>query len=187
VVEIKDLIERFESGATGEIIKTQTTYLDIVCSFQSEISFRQEKFRIHYLGKREFLLNKGKVARLQLFQEHPLLLNYIEPIVTVHLASVVSDKQKFREELESLAYQIFGEWRSFEDYLNMPLDKFLEKSYGILMSAPKTFAEAAVQMAEKDNIKLIIHDYDKEIDKPLVIFFDEGYVIADDFKVEALN
>lgn len=187
MIKIRDLIERFESGATGEIVKTQTTYLDIVCTFQYKVSTRQENFRIHYLGKREFLLNKGKFTRLQLIQEHPLLLDYIEPIVNVHLVSNVSDKQKFREELKSLAYQIFGEWRSFEDYLNMPLDKFLEKSYGILMSAPKTFAEAVVQMAEKDDIKLIIHDYDKKTDKPFVIFFGEGYVIADDFKVEALN
>ena len=70
---------------------------------------------------------------------------------------------------------------------NMPLDKFLEKNYGILMAAPKTFAESVVQMAERDNIKLIIHDYHKKTAKPFVICFDENYVIADDFRVEILN
>jgi len=98
-----------------------------------------------------------------------------------------SNKEKFRSELEAIAYQIFNGWRSFEDYLNMPLDKFLEKSYGILMSAPKTFAESVVQMAERDNVKLIIHDYCKQTANPFVICFDENYVIADDFRVEALN
>ena len=185
--EIKDLISRFESGATGKIIKTQTTYLDIVCCFQSKVSPAQEKFRIHYLGKREFSLNEGKFTRLQLFQEHPLLLNYLEPIVTIHLASFVSDKETFREELETLAQHFFGQWRSFEDYLNMPLNSFLEKNYGILMAAPKTFAEAVVQMAERNGIKLIIHNYDKKTTNPFVILFDENYVIADDFKIESLD
>lgn len=186
-IEIEDLIERFNQGASGEIIKTQTTYLDIKCCFQSEISPAQKKFRIQYIGKREFSLSESKFTQLQLFQEHPLLLNFIEPIVTIHLASFVSDKEKFRKRLEALAHHFFGQWRSFEDYLNMPLDNFLEKSYGILMSAPKNFAEAVVQMAERDSIKLIIHDYDKKTISPFLILFDDNYVIADDFKIESLD
>jgi len=187
VLEIRDLIEHFESGAKGEIVKTQSTYLDVVLSFQSEVQTIPSKFRIHFRGKREFSLNKGRFTKFQLFEKHPLLINFIEPMVTVHLASYVSNKEKFRSELEAIAYQIFNGWRSFEDYLNMPLDKFLEKSYGILMSAPKTFAESVVQMAERDNVKLIIHDYYKQTANPFVICFDENYVIADDFRVEALN
>jgi hypothetical protein len=184
VQEIKDLIKRFESGAIGEIVKTQTTYLDIVFIFQSEPLTTQDKFRIHFRGKREFSLGKSKFAHLQLFEEHPLLIDYIDPIVRVHIASSVSDKQKFREELESVANQVFGGWRSFESYLIMPLDKFLEKSYGVLMSTSKTFGEAVVQMAERIGVKLIIHKGYEQKGKPCVIFFDDCYVIADDFKVE---
>ena len=122
-----------------------------------------------------------------MFWEHPLLLNYTEPIITIHLASFVNDKKRFHKELETLTQHFFGQWRSFEDYLNMPLDNFLEKSYGILMSAPKNFAEAVVQMAERDGIKLVIHDYDKKTINPFVILFDENYVIADNFEVETLD
>jgi hypothetical protein len=112
------------------------------------------------------------------------LIDYIDPIVRVHLASVVSDKQRFREELESAADQVFGNWRSFEKYLIMPLDKFLEKSYGVLMSTSKTFAEAVVQRAESIGVKLIMHEGYEQKGKPSVIFFDDWYVIADDFRVE---
>jgi hypothetical protein len=188
VLEIKELIEHFESGAIGEVVKTQTTYLDIICKFQPESSQSQNKFRIHFRGKREFLLDKGKFTQLQLFDKHPLLIDYIDPVVPIHLASAVTDKQKFREELEFVTNQFFNGWRSFEEYLNMPLDKFLEKSYGILMSAPQTFAEAVVQMAERNGIKLIVHKYDKdETIKPSVILFDKYYVIADEFKYEILE
>lgn len=183
VLEIKDLINRFESGATGEIVKTQTTYFDVVCSFEPK-TFSPQKIRIHFRGKREFSLGKGKFSSFQMFDEHPLLIDYNEPIVRVHLASAVDDKQKFREELEHAANQVFDGWRSFERYLTMPLDKFLEKSYGVLVSAPKSFAEVIVKAGERCNMKFVLHEgYDRK-GKWHILLLDDWYVIADSFRTE---
>ncbi len=187
VLEIKDLIKHFESGATGEIVKTQTTYLDAVCSFRSE-SCSPQKFRVHFRGKREFLLGKGGFTRLRLLDKHPLLLDYTEPHIAVQLISTVNEKQLFREELALAADKIFDGWRSVEDYNFMPLDEFLEGSYGILMVAPKPFAEAVMQAAERSGVKLrVSEEYPSKGNVPLVLLLDEWCVVADDFKVERVD
>ena len=185
MLEIEEIIRRFESGATGEILKTQTTYFDVVCSFEVE-TFLSQNIRVHFRGKREFSLGKGKFSSLQLFDEHPLLIDYNEPIVRVHLASAVDDKQKFREELEHAANQVFDGWRSFERYLIMPLDKFLEKSYGVLVSAPKSFAEAVVKAGERSDVKLVLHEGYDQKGKWHVLLLDDWYVVADSFRTELL-
>lgn len=185
MLEIKDLINRFESGATGKIAKTQTTYFEIVYSFEPE-TFSSQKIRVHFRGKREFSLGKGKFSSLQLFDEHPLLIDYNEPIVRVHLASAVDDKQKFREELEHAANQVFDGWRSFERYLTMPLDKFLEKSYGVLVSAPKSFAEAVIKAGERSDVELVLREGYDQKGKWCVLLFDDWFVIAESFRTELL-
>jgi len=183
VLKIEDLIKDFNSGATGEIVRTQTTYLDVVCSFPPESSLSQ-KYRIHYRGKREFSLDKGDFISLQLLDNHPLLLEYTEPFIAVQLISSVSDKQLFREELEYEINQVFGGWRSVEEYNFIPLDKFLEESYGILIEAPKSFAEAVMRAAERSGVKLtMLERHEPKGIFPRVLFLDERYIIADDFRV----
>jgi hypothetical protein len=184
VLKIDDLIERFNFGASGDIIKTQTTYLDAVCSFQDEL-LSPETFRIHFRGKREFSLGKGKFTSLKLLENHPLLLEYIEPIVAVQLVSPVNDKEMFRRELELAANQVFDGWRSVEHYNFMSLDKFLAESYGILMEAPKSYAEAALQAGERSGVKLTLRErYEPKGKLPHVLLLDEWYIVADDFTVE---
>lgn len=192
-LKIEDLIEYFNSDARGEIVKTQTTYLEIVCLFAPEFALFR-KYRIHYCGKREFSIAKGEFTTLLLLDNHPLLLEYTEPFVPVQLISAVSDKQLFRKQLESEINQVFGGWRSVEEYNFMPLDKFLEEDYGILMEAPKTFAEAVMKAAQRSGVKLALNEryklderYKQKGNSPRVLFFDESYIIADDFRVEHLD
>jgi len=189
VLEIEEIIRRFESGAIGEILKTQTTYFDALCFFQSEPLLPQEDFRIHFRGKRNFSLGKGKFFSFQLFEKHPLLLRYAEPLVSVHLASLVSDRQKFREELDLIAKKFYGSWQSVEDFCSPPSDWMLEKPYGILMEAPLSYAEAVVEAAERSGVDLFIRNYHKSRDEnmPRVLVLDEWFVIADDFRVERVK
>lgn len=186
-LDIYNLVERFASGHKGEIVQTQTTFVEVDADFEPQSSASQNKIRIHFSGKREFSLRKGKFTSMHIFDDHPLLIDHIDSIASVHLASAVGDKEKFRNGLETVANDIFCGWRSLESYLNMPLDVFLEKDYGILMFVPITYAKAAVEMAEAIGVKLILRDLRKQEGNPRVIFFDERYVIADDFRVQYLS
>lgn len=189
VLEIKEIIRLFESGATGEILKTQTTYFDALCYFQSESLSPQEKFRVHFRGKRNFSLGRGKFFSFRLFEKHPLLLRYEEPIVLVHLASLVSDRQKFREELNLVANRFYRSWQSVEDFCSPPSDWTLEKPYGILMEAPLSYAQAVVEAAEGIGVDLFIRNYHKARNEnmPRVLVLDEWIVVADEFRVERVK
>jgi hypothetical protein len=184
MVGIKELIKYFESGATGEIVTTQTTYLDLACSCQPH-SELPEKYRVHYRGKREFSVETGVFSTLQLFENHPLLIQYTEPMVAVQLVSSVPDKQLFRENVEIAIDRVFGRWRSIEEYQFMPLNTFLEESYGIFVEAPKSLAEALWQAGERSGVKLTMLERHKPKDIfPRVLLLDSWYVIADDFRIE---
>lgn len=179
---IEDLANRFEH-VRGEITRTQTTYLDI----RGTGPLADGKFRINYVIKREFSLQPEKFEQFRYLEEHPLLINYVDPIVSVHLASHVPDSEKFKKDLIRAATDFFEGWRSFESYMSMPLDKFLEKDFGILMTGPRSFAEAVVGVGQRNEVELVIRDGSGQDAKSKVILFDNMYVIADDFQVENLS
>ena len=179
---LEELIKRFSLGATGEIIKIQTTFFVAVCSFPAESFTQKENHRVHFRGKRDFLLGKGQFTSLQLFENHPLLLKYNEPLVSVHLTSLVTDRQTFREALDLVANRIYGKWRLVESFCSPPSDWTLEKPYGILMEAPLSYANAVLEAAESCGINLILRNqYELKGKKPRVLVLDDWYVIADDF------
>jgi hypothetical protein len=184
---IYNFVERFDSNHNGEIVQTQTTFVEVVSDLDAQSPAPHSKIRIHFRGKRELSLKKGKFSSMQISDNHPLLIDHIDPIASVHLASGIADKEKFGDELETVVKDIFGGWRSLEDYLNMPLNIFFEKDFGILMFAPITYAEAAIEMAEAMGVKLTIRGLRKQEGNPRVIFFDEHYIIAEDFRVQYLS
>lgn len=180
--KFEEFVKRFSLGASGEIIKTQTSFFAAVCSFPAEQFGKNIKCRVHFRGKRDFLLGKGSFTNLQLFENHPLLLKYIEPHVSVHLTSLITDRQIFRNALDHVAERVFGKWRSVERFCAPPSDWTLEKPYGILMEAPLSYAKAVVEAVENCGVNLILRDqYEQKGKKPRVLVIDNWYIIADDF------
>ena len=187
--ELQNLVSHFAAGAVGDIVKTQTTYLDIVCSQLGEPSKCTATYRIHFDGKRDFSLAKGTFTSFALVEKHPLLLEYTEPFKDIYLASLVSDKQKFITDLRFAAIEIFNGWRALERYANsMPLDELLAKRYGLLMSAPVSFAQLVMQVAEKSGVALNTLDGARlNGEKPRALLLDAWYVVADNFRAELLT
>lgn len=185
--KLEKVIAFFKAGSVGEIVKTQTTYLDFVCS-QSEPSASSATYRIHFQGKRDFSLAKGRITSLMLLEEHPLLLEYVEPFKDIYLSCLVSDKQKFIADLECAASQKFDGWRSLYRYTNgMPLGELLAKRYGLLMSAPASFAKRVMEVAEENGATLnMLEGARPSKEKPHVLLLNTWYVIADDFRAELL-
>lgn len=180
-MELSQLIDKVRLSHGGVVLRKQTTYVDVAAN--------SETFRINYRGKREFHLKKtcDRFENISIHSEHPLLMEYREPMVPVHLASQVEDQNSFRELLEAELNEMFGKWRSLERYLNLPLEMFLEKSYGLLMTAPETFAQVAARRAEEIGVRLILHRGYTVSGQPFVLIMDNNYVIADEFRVESLQ
>jgi hypothetical protein len=183
IQRFEEFAKRCSLGVAGEIIKTQTTFFVAVCSFPAEPFAQKEKYRIHFRGKRDFSIGKGQFTSLQLFDNHPLLLKYIEPLVSVHLTSLVTDRKTFRESLDLVAKHIYGKWSSIERFCLPPSDWTLEKPYGILMEAPLSYANAVVEAAGRCGVNLILRNqYEQNGKKPRVLILDQWYIIADDFR-----
>ena len=173
----------FKAGYAGEIVETQTTFLDLVCRHPEA---PKTKYRIHFRAKHEFSLAKDTIRSLTLLEEHPLLLEYVEPFKEIYLAGVVSDKRKFVIDLESEASKFFEGWRSVYRYANgMPFDELLEKSYGLLMAAPASYAKLVMEVAARNGVALNILEAHRPIkEKPRLLLLDRYYVVANDFVAE---
>ncbi|MEP6704532.1 MAG: hypothetical protein ABJB34_06985 [Acidobacteriota bacterium] len=108
-------------------------------------------------------------------------------MVPVHLASNVADKIAFSRLLDQAAYEVFGDWRTADRYLNLPLERFLEKWYGLLMTAPQSFATLAAVRADDLGVKLDLHERNTSIGRPKVLLMGKNFVVGDVFGVEKLE
>jgi hypothetical protein len=187
--ELENAIGRFGDGWAGEVVKTQTTYLDFVC-YQAESSEHLAAYRIRFQNKSEFFLAKGRFTSLILSDRHPLLVEYTEPFMDIYLASLIGERQNFIADLEFASTQIFGGWRSLARYLNpqMSLDELLTKGFGLLMSAPLSFAKLVMGVAEMKGVVLnMLEGHKPSKPNARVLLLDTWYVVADSFSAEFLG
>jgi hypothetical protein len=184
--ELENVIGRFGDGLVGEIVKTQTTYLDFVC-YQAESSKQSAAYRVHFQSKSEFVLAKGRFTSFTLRDRHPLLVEYTEPFMDIYLASLIGERQKFIADLEFAATETFNGWRSLDRYLNpqMSLDELLSKGFGLLMSAPSSFAKLVVGVAKMNGVSLnMLEGHKPTKQNARVLLLDMWYVVADGFSAE---
>src|SRR6188508_3071458 len=119
-MELSRFIEEANGFSGNVVLRKQTTYVDVA------VAVERKSYRINYRGKREFQFVVDRFDTISVHAEHPLLMEYLEPSVPVHLASPVVDKERFRELLEDITNEAFGKWRPLERYLNLPLETFLQ-------------------------------------------------------------
>lgn len=180
-------LRKYETGVSGKVVRTQTTFLDLECSLPSDSAHVPSRYRIHYHQKHEFSLHLAPFTSLRIEREHPLLLQYAERMDSLELVSEVRDKPRFIAELNKAAIEVFNGWRNAESYSLMPLEEFIKESYGILMIAPRSYADAVLKAAERCDVKLALHGGNQPMEPfPAVLLLDNMYVVADEFRIEHL-
>ncbi|MDI1241105.1 MAG: hypothetical protein PSX80_04205 [bacterium] len=181
VVDLKTFSIRFAESTVRRVTNTQTTYLDLNLGFaQAET----ELYRIHFDNKQEFNLELKVVESICVTEKHWLLLEYGDEIVDVHLDGFVENQVAFEEDLNSASMETFLGWRSPEHYLNMPLRKFLEKPYGLLMTAPESFANRVIKLGPTFGVDLFIRNVRKPKGAFKVLLMDDLFVVAKEFRIE---
>ncbi|MGB7070859.1 MAG: hypothetical protein WBD22_15310 [Pyrinomonadaceae bacterium] len=187
-MEIEVLESILERGGAGKVVRTQTTFLEIIIEASINSFSAAVKFRIHYDRKHEFALRYREFSSIRLEGTHPLLLQYKEPLCGLQLISEVKDKRCFLDELKIATVDVFGGWRTADEYCFMPPEKFIEKSYGILMIAPKSYAESVISAGARCGVTLTADD-DGCPRQPnaKVLLLNDMYVVADDFRIEDLD
>jgi hypothetical protein len=182
--DLNEILSRSKVAAKRHLTTSQTTYIEIELSFEAPIV---ELYRVHFDGKQEFQLQRKDLESISVKSEHPLLLDYSEETVDVHLDGQINDRDGFAIALHDVAESVFAGWRAYERYLNLPLDRFLEKPYGLLMTAPEAFVKRIVELGPKFGVNLFTRNERKAKGKFNVLILDDMYVIAKEFRAQCVR
>ena len=143
-------------------------------------------YRIHFDNKQEFNLDRKVVETVRIAERHPLLLDYSDEIVDVHLDGIVQDQDAFLEALYGASVEVFDGWRSHEHYLNIPLVTFFEKPYGLLMTAPVSFANQVIKLGQIFGVRMFVRNSRKANGAFKVLLIDDLFVVAKEFRFESI-
>jgi hypothetical protein len=183
ISETDDFHSIFDHEFNGAVINTQTTYLDLEVSSHK---IDKAHYRVHFDQKQEFYLEKGTFTRVSVTDKHPLLIDYDEVRMDVHLKGWVEEKSEFAKALQRAALSTFGKWRTYDRYMIVPLDQFLERAYGVLMTAPKSFAQNVIDLGPAFAVELFLRNERTPQGKFKVLLIDDLYVVANDFRFQLI-
>lgn len=123
----------------GRIRQRQTTYwqlepLNTAC------------LRVHFRDKVEYSCAGDEYEQALLVDEHPLLLDYQEPIQTLMISGRPSNPTELASKLdEEIRTQTEG-WRSLSGYANMDSADLLRGGHGLLLTAPEPVCAALMPL-----------------------------------------
>jgi hypothetical protein len=150
------------------------------------------RFRIDFIDKAEAYLKPGMRGTFKSYSEHPLLLSYNSPLVSVYINSKPQDPEKLNNEIRQMIEAQLQGWRDFSTVLYpQALKQNLLDGNGILLqAAPLSIAQAVVDAcAEQDVATWPTPLYGYPRDKPPLhlLLIGKGYVIAKDFHIVELS
>ncbi len=154
----------------------------------------EKLYKINFIDKQEFKLKKGNWGHFQMYEKHPLLLNFNENILITYLNSKPADSQSFVKDLENTINAATGGYRSWKIYFEDILTNFKEETFqanvksgfGKLFEAPFSITQKALEVCTKHSIKTITFGGDLKQENYKLICIDNNYVIAKEFELHLL-
>lgn len=146
-----------------------------------------KRFRIDFLNKVEAHLKPGMRGAFIKAVEHPLLMQYNDPLVTVYINSRPQELQELFEEIKrriQVQLQSWRDWSSVTLGLKIFRQNLLDGSGMLLQGAPASIAQAVMDACTEYNVSTYT---DPTGGAPLtrpkyhLLLIGAGYVIAQDF------
>lgn len=174
------------------IVRTQTTFL--------ELAGATGMFRLHYRDKAEFSLQNGSHGVLAQFTEHPLLWDHNGPRTSVYAAGAAPDPPALVDALQRAVATASQQWRPLERYFfgsnpagaRALVTQNLTDGSGLLLQwAPVAIAQAVEEVCRRHGAATYTFPPPPP-EAPVVaapftvLFLGTCFVIARDFKVQAL-
>ncbi|MBI3807643.1 MAG: hypothetical protein HY281_09070 [Nitrospirae bacterium] len=133
---IDNLLEADSLNAYGKITRRQTTFWDIVLTDSGP-------HRIYFHGKHEFFFHGEDFLGFAVYDNHPLLMDYVEEWRNVYLASAVEDTEPLISRLSQAVADLTGNWRPVYRYLNSCFGTraLLQSGNGLLLAGPRTIVD----------------------------------------------
>ena len=151
-----------------------------------------KQFRVDYVEKAEAYLKPGMRGPLISCLEHPLLLAYNSPLVSVYINSKPQDPEKLDVEIqERIEVQLQG-WRnaSLIIYPRALRQNLLDGSGILLQAAPAPIAQAVIDACTEQNVLTWTtppFGYSQDAPAFHLLLIGKGYVIAKGFRIIELS
>ena len=157
-------------------------------------------YTIRALGVREQRLSLGVFGRLQLLDEHPLLMHHNTPKVAVHFSGRPAHVEDLVLDISQAYVSTFGPWRHLIEQVedlnrSAPLVELLQSGAGLLGVMPAPLAERMGRVLEHHGLTASLAveaDFERRDEHgrsrlAQVLLIDQSYVIALDFSVEEVG
>ena len=159
----------------GQVIRRQTTYWTVETAMG-------ERWRIHFLDKVEFSFTQSSYSILDLFNNHPLLVQYTEPWLELYFVGTPKQPDTVTSAAAAAVVRATGGWRRFEDYVNPGAP--LSCGYGSLMRAPQTVIRAVETVLANSGVETKTLAGVRPSHPYRVLLLEKSFVIAKEFRFE---
>jgi hypothetical protein len=172
------LQNQVSGGATGHLARIQTTFVEVI--------IEEVTHRIIFRGKHEFSAKRGEFSSLEILDQHPLLLDYREPLASLYFGASPAAPEAFLTKLQTANEVLFQGWRDVSRYLNplMPPNKLIQTARGKLLTGPLSFLLQAQSLAETHQMKPSLQTGKTASTQAQILLLDRQYIIAEQFFAE---
>lgn len=177
------MADRPPSSIDGQILKRQTTYLELRDTRTGTV------YRVSFDHKQEFLLDELLFKGCEIEETHPLLEQYEQEEVTIYLSSAPSNAEMALSEIARSLRNHFKGWRGLGNYGNPGYTAagILKGGKGMLYRGPKAGAELVKGVLEKHGALFTSQEGRLPADKFKVLLLGSNYVVAKDFQFRKLG
>jgi hypothetical protein len=126
------------------ISNRQTTYWDFMGD--------QGTSRVHFRGKAEGHFSQETVQTFDVVDEHPLLLDYVAPWMSLYVSAAATDAATIVASIGSAVSALVDGWRPASHYLNGS-GAALEDGFGLLLQGPQPIVQAVKAVLEHHAVR----------------------------------
>jgi hypothetical protein len=150
------------------------------------------RFRIDFIDKAEAYLKPGMRGNFKSYSEHPLLLSYNSPLVSVYINSKPQDPEKLDSEIQQRIEAQLQGWRNPSLILYTPVSKqnLLDGNGILLQIAPLPIAQAVIEACAEHNVLTWSTPPFRQPGQTAtfqLLLVGKGYIIAKDFRIVELS
>lgn len=172
-------------------IQSKTVQVDNYQATFLTLKIDDQLLRFDLIDKKEFNLKKGVHGHFNIYEIHPLLIDYNENILTTYINSKPNHFDNFVADFEKAINEITEGWRNWTNYvqdrnINFGMNTFLhnvKNGTGKLLEAPFSITQKAVEVCENYNVATKTFGNELKKDNYKLILIGDNYVIAKEFRL----
>lgn len=199
---LEAVIEKYDSDEIRIYIdRTDFTQIDgiveftlIVDEFEEQV---KQEWKVRIKNPIVSVVSNEIQNRLQIFDHHPLLLEYKDQECSLYFSGKCSNPELLFVDLYQSHFDQCANYIHFSKYINNPTDfmSVLKVGYGLLAEGPKSLMQLYATQLQKHNVSYNLigsrqpkywdgNEYQKISPEVRLLFLGKAYFIGDQFDFE---